>query len=133
MTGICIDTSAYSNFRRGETRVIEEIDLARWVGVPSIVIGELHAGFRAGSRLDQSLDELAEFLRQPLVQVLAVDEHVARIYGEITSELRAAGRPLPTNDVWIAATAVRFGTTVLTFDAHYRTMGRVGSIVLEDV
>lgn len=131
MTGICVDTSAYSHFHRGESRVIEQIDRARWIGVPSIVVGELHAGFRAGTRFDQNLGDLTEFLRQPVVQVLAVDEEVARIYGEIVSELRAAGRPLPTNDIWIAATAVRFGATVLTFDSHYRAIGRVGSIVLE--
>ena len=131
MTGICVDTSAYSNFRRGETRVVDQIDRARWIGVPSIVVGELHAGFRAGSRFDQNLSDLNEFLRQPAVQVLAVDEQVAHIYGEIVSELRAAGRPLPTNDIWIAATAVRFGAAVLTFDAHYREIGRAGSIVLE--
>jgi len=130
VTGICVDTSAYSNFRRGETRVVEQIDRARWLGVPSIVVGELHAGFRAGSRFDQNLGDLREFLRQPVVQVLAVDEQVAHIYGEIVSELRTAGRPLPTNDIWIAATAVRFGAAVLTFDAHYREIGRVGSIVL---
>ena len=130
MTGICVDTTAYSNFHRGETRVVEQIDRARWLGVPSIVVGELHAGFRAGSRFDQNLGDLREFLRQPVVQVLAVDEQVAHIYGEIVSELRTAGRPLPTNDIWIAATAVRFGAAVLTFDAHYREIGRVGSIVL---
>ena len=131
MTGICVDTSAYSNFRRGEARVIEYVDRAKWIGVPSIVVGELHAGFRSGTRIDRNLSELNEFLRYPVVQVLAVDEEVARLYGEIVSELRAAGRPLPTNDIWIAATAARFGATVLTFDSHYRAIGRAGSIVLE--
>lgn len=131
MTGICVDTSAYSNFRRGEERVTRQIDRARWIGVPSIVVGELHAGFRSGTRTDRNLGELNEFLRHPAVQVLTVDEEVARLYGELVAELRAAGRPLPTNDIWIAATAVRFGATVLTFDSHYRAIGRVGSIVLE--
>lgn len=130
MTGICVDTSAYSNFRRGEPRVIEQVDRARWIGVPSIVVGELHAGFRSGTRFDQNLSDLNEFLRHPVVQVLAVDEEVARLYGEIVYELRTAGRPVPTNDIWIAATAARFGATVLTFDSHYRAIGRVGSIVL---
>ncbi len=131
MTGVCVDTSAYSNFRRGEERVTRQIDRARWIGVPSIVVGELHAGFRSGTQVDRNLGELNEFLRHSAVQVLSVDEEVAHIYGEIVSELRAAGRPLPTNDIWIAATAVRFGATVLTFDSHYRAIGRVGSIVLE--
>ena len=131
MSGICLDTSAYSNFRRGDPRAVRHVDHAEWIGVPSVVVGELHAGFHSGSRVDRNLSELDEFLRQSVVQVLTVDESVARVYGEMVAELRGAGRPLPTNDIWIAATAARFGATVLTFDEHYRAIGRVGSIVLD--
>ena len=130
MTRICLDTSAYSNFRRGEPRAVENLDRATWIGVPSVVIGELCSGFLLGTRADENFDALGEFLEHPVVDVLSITEDVARIYAEIFADLRRRGRPLPTNDIWIAATAARVGATVLTFDDHFRDIARVGSLVL---
>lgn len=131
MSRICLDTSAYSNFRRGEPRVVAHLDRADWVGVPSVVVGELWAGFQLGARPDQNASELDEFLSHAVVETLPVDTVVAHIYGEIFADLRRTGCPLPTNDVWIAATAARAGATVLTFDEHFREISRVGSLILE--
>ena len=130
MTRLCLDTSAYSNFRRGEARVVEHLDRAEWIGVPSVVVGELWTGFLRGARADRNISDLEEFLNHAIVETLTVDEEVAHIYGEIFAALRAAGHPLPTNDVWIAATATRVGATVLTFDEHFRYITRVGSLIL---
>ena len=130
MSRICLDTSAYSHFRRGEPRVVEYLDRAEWVGVPSIVVGELRAGFQLGSRTDDNAGELDEFLSHPFVEILLVGTEVAQFYGEIFADLRSRGRPLPTNDIWIAATAARAGATILTFDEHFESIARVGSIVL---
>ena len=130
MSRICLDTSAYSQFRRGEPRVAEHLDRADWIGVPGTVIGELWAGFLLGARFVRNAAELDEFLDHPVVEVLTVDAHVAQIYGEIIVELRRHGRPLPTNDIWIAAAAARAGGAVLTFDEHFREIGRIGAIVL---
>ena len=130
MTRLCLDTSAYSNFRRGESQVVEHVDRAEWVGIPSIVIGELRAGFLIGSRTDENIGELEEFLSHSAVEIVPVDEYVAQIYGEIFADLRARGRPLPTNDIWIAASAARAGATLLTFDVHFREVVRVGTLIL---
>ena len=131
MSRICLDTSAYSNFRRGEPGVVEHLDRAEWVGVPSIVLGELRAGFRLGTRAESNVRELDEFLDHAVVEVVSVDAVVAQIYGEIFADLRSKGRPLPTNDIWIAATAVRAGASVLTFDEHFRDIVRAGSLILD--
>ena len=131
MTRLCLDTSAYSNFQRGEPRVVEHVDRAEWVGVPSVVVGELWAGFLLGTRADENIIRLEDFLNHAVVEVLFADEDVAHIYGEIFVDLRAKGRPLPTNDIWIAATAARAGATVLTFDEHFREIARVGTLILD--
>ena len=131
MNRICLDTSAYSNFRRGETRAVQAIDRAEWVGVPSIVLGELRAGFLLGTRTERNIAELQTFLRHPAVEPIAVDDEVAHIYGEIVVDLRASGTPIPTNDIWIAACAIRTDAAVLTFDAHFRNIARVDSMVIE--
>ena len=130
MTKLCLDTSACSNFRRDESRVVEHLDRAEWVGVPSVVIGELRAGFLIGIRTDENICELEEFLSHPAVEVVPVDENVAQVYGEIFADLRARRCPLPTNDIWIAASAARVGAMLLTFDMHFREVARVGALVL---
>ena len=126
----CLDTSAYSQFKRGDGQVVELIDRADWVGLPTVVMGELWLGFLPGNRFRQNETELAAFVANPSVETLAVDEEVARIYAEIIVDLRKAGTPLPTNDIWVAATAARAGATVLTYDAHFTAIKRVGSLVL---
>jgi predicted nucleic acid-binding protein len=52
------------------------------------------------------------------------------IYAEIFIGLRAAGTPVPTNDMWIAAVAAREGVHVVTYDAHFRLIARIGTHVL---
>lgn len=65
-----------------------------------------------------------------MVHVLDVDDEAAQIYAEIVAALRAAGTPLPTNDIWIAAVAAREGVHVVTYDAHLGLMTRVGTHIL---
>lgn len=131
MSALCLDTSAYSNFRRGNEKVAALLDRAELVGVPTIALGELHTGFLLGVKRQRNEAELDAFLENPVVQVLPVDSETSRHYAEIVAELRDAGTPVPTNDVWIAATAARNGATVLTCDQHFERIGRVGSIVID--
>ena len=130
MTRLCLDTSAYSNFQRGHPAVVDHIDRAAWIGLPSVVLGELRAGFLPGAHTDRNARESGEFLDHPVVEIVRSDEETARIYGEIVVDLRRKGTPLPTNDVRIAAAAARAGAAVLTFDAHFREIARVGVLVL---
>ena len=130
MSRYCLDTSAYSRFISGEPRVTELIDQASWIGVPAIVTGELRAGFLQGSRPEHNERLLCEFLDHPAVEHVRVDEETAQHYSAIVHDLRRAGTPIPTNDVWIAACGVSAGAPVLTFDAHFAMVQRVGSIVL---
>jgi len=129
---LCLDTSAYSHFKRGDPAVVDRLDAAAWIGLPTVVIGELEAGFLLGGQVDRNQRELAAFIGHPVVKVLDVTAAVARVYGEIVTVLRRAGTPLPTNDLWIAATAASAGATVLTYDGHFRQIERVGSLVLSD-
>ncbi len=132
MNRYCLDTSAYSHFKRSDPKVVELIDSAAWVGVPSVVLGGLEVGFQLGNpkRLEQNRTEVQEFLDHPVVEELAVDSEVTPLYAELVISLRKAGTPVPTNDIWIGALAVRAGATVLTYDDHFKAMQRVGSIIL---
>lgn len=131
MSGYCLDTSAYSNFRRGHRELVSVVDRADWIGVPTVTMGELRTGFLLGNRRERSESELDEFLASPVVEVLTVDAEAGRHYAEIVADLRSAGTPLPTNDIWIAATAARHGAAVLTCDDHFELIARVGAVVFD--
>ncbi len=130
MSRYCLDTTAYSYFKLGDPQVVEILGSADWLGVPSIVLGELWTGFLLGRHSKKNEADLLEFLANPVVEALAVDSDAARIYAEIVTTLRKAGTPVPTNDIWIAAVASRVGATVVTYDTHFRLMPRVGSLIL---
>ena len=131
MSRYCLDTVAYSHFKRGESRIADLLDRAVWIGVPVIVLGELFAGFEQGSNRSRNLAQLDEFLSAPVVEVLPVDRDVAETFGEIIADLRRQGRPIPVNDIWIAATCARAGATLITWDAHFRSVSRVSSLILD--
>lgn len=126
----CLDTSAYSHFKRGDPRVVDLIDRADWLGVPVIVLGELAVGFRQGRRRDANEADLERFVANPAVEVLPVNDDVVDLYADIVLDLKRAGTPLPANDIWIAAVAARHGATVLTYEAHFGSIARVGATIL---
>ena len=130
MSRVCLDTSAYSHFQRGDAAIVKIISAARWIGMPSIVLGELRTGFLLGGQVAKNEDELRRFLHHPLVEILDVDDDASRIYAEIMVALRKAGTPLPTNDIWVASLASRDGATVVTYDEHFRLIHRVGAKIL---
>jgi predicted nucleic acid-binding protein len=126
----CLDTSAYSFFRRGHPGVVNIVQTAAQVSLSVVVIGELLAGFRQGTKLADNERALRTFLASPRVRVLVVDATTADRYSEIETYLRQQGTPLPTNDVWIAANAMQHGLQVVTLDKHFAKMPQVSTIVL---
>ncbi len=130
MTRICLDTSAYSQLKRGHAEARRVISSAREVLVPTIVLGELRAGFALGGRRARNETELAELLADPAVRVCAVDEAATAHYADIVVALRRAGTPVPTNDIWIGAVAASNAATVVTFDAHFARIERAATLVL---
>jgi tRNA(fMet)-specific endonuclease VapC len=131
MTALCLDTSAYSHFKRGDEPAVEAIAQAHRIAVPVLVLGELRSGFAGGKRSSINERELKAFLDNPAVEVLDVDEPASIIYADIVQQLRRAGTPLPSNDIWIASLAAREGLPVLTYDAHFQRILRVGVRLLD--
>lgn len=119
MTRLLVDTSAYSAFMRGHESIKQALQRAEAIYVNPIILGELRAGFQRGRHREKNEEILAQFLASPRVSVVAVDEDTAERYAVILNRLRAAGTPIPTNDIWIAASAMQHGLTVVTTDAHY--------------
>jgi tRNA(fMet)-specific endonuclease VapC len=125
---IFLDTSAYSAFKRGHPHLQHRIREAAQIQINPVVLGELRAGFLKGTRLAENLAELEKFLDSPRVTVVLIDEETAVRYAILVDSLRRAGSPIPTNDVWIAACAMQYGSILLTTDPHF---GAVTQIVAE--
>lgn len=119
---VLIDTSAYSAFFRADQEIGEILISAAQVLVPAIVLGELHSGFRRGTRVEQNVRQLEAFLAKPSAEVVSVTAETANWYAEVDNYLIAKGRPIPRNDVWIAALAMQHGAILLTRDAHFRQL-----------
>jgi predicted nucleic acid-binding protein len=128
---IVLDTSAYSQLRRGHPEVLSTIAAARTTFLPATVLGELEAAFELGSRPRENRVMLAEFLGEPFVATLPVTAAVARRYGQIFAALRRAGTPISTNDIWIAAAALDCGGRLLTFDRDFAQIIALDCRVLE--
>lgn len=116
---IMMDTNAYSGFKRGDHEIVETIARADEIMITPLVLGELRAGFRGGSRENANLLELEELLSSSRVSVHVIGEATAIFYSEIYSTLRAEGKPIPTNDLWIAAATMETGSILLSRDVHF--------------
>lgn len=116
---LLLDTNAYSALARGNTVLAEYVQSAEQIMLSSIVAGELLHGFRCGSRLDTNLRQFDSFLARPFVQLIPVGLTTADRFSRIMAALRAKGRPIPTNDVWIAAHATETGAELITRDRHF--------------
>ena len=116
----CIDTCAYSRLMLGHAPLQICMEEAVVLILPVIVLGELISGFEAGTRPAENEERLKLFLEAPSVRVQDATEDIARRYARLVNALRRAGTPLPTNDIWIAATAMELGARLITYDAHFR-------------
>ncbi len=119
MTRIFLDTSAYSALLRGDERVRDALRRADEIRINPVVLGELLAGFLRGRRRRKNEEELRLFLGSPRVALVPIDEQTAERYALVLANLRRRGRPIPSNDLWIASSAAQHGLRLLTLDAHF--------------
>jgi predicted nucleic acid-binding protein len=89
------------------------------IALNPVVLAELLAGFRGGSREEENRLHLADFLASPRVLTIAIDDDTAEFYAGLYSGLRRKGTPIPTNDMWIAASAMRHGLGLASLDGHF--------------
>jgi tRNA(fMet)-specific endonuclease VapC len=119
MNRILIDTNIYSAAMRGNEAVVRLLRSVSQIGISSISIGELLSGFKAGNREEKNRHEMDIFLDSPRVVLHPVDEETADQYSFVINRLKQQGTPIPTNDIWIAASALQHGLPLCTLDKHF--------------
>lgn len=125
---LALDVNRYTDFVRGEPDVVERLRLARRIVLPFVALGELRAGFKAGRRAARNEKSLSEFLQSPRVEVLYADEGTTHFYAMLFDELRTAGTPIPTNDLWIAAIVMQHDLVLYSRDRHFERLVRIPRI-----
>lgn len=112
-----LDTNIVIALLEGEPAVLSNLDYAEQVFVPAITIGELFFGAAKSNRPDENTARIERFASGRAIVVSDLD--VARQYGIIKQRLKQKGRPIPDNDIWIAAAAKRHGMLLVTRDTHF--------------
>lgn len=112
-----LDTNALSAYLDNTAAVVEIVSRASEIAIPVIVAGEFGFGIgrsRYREAYERSLQRMLE-----RCTVLDVGIETARHYAAIRLELRAAGTPIPANDVWIAALSRQHSMVVMSRDSHF--------------
>lgn len=116
-----MDTSAYAHLQRGNTEIRTLLENADEMHLSPIVIGELLYGFKKGSKLDWNKSILSSYLDAGAI-VHSITLETADIYADLYISLIKKGRPIPLNDIWIAAQSIEQGSVLLTFDRHFEVI-----------
>lgn len=119
MYRLLLDTNIYVAFKRNHQSVLPLLQQASELYLNITVLGELLAGFRGGTREADNRRELDLFLDSPRVSLLVLDDLSAEYFSLVFNQLKKQGTPVPTNDIWIAASAMQHGLALATLDSHF--------------
>lgn len=112
-----LDTNIVIALFANDPIVIGHLRESDAVFLPSIVLGELYYGAQRSKRSTENVARIEEFAKRN--HVVNCDAKTANRYGAVKDKLRRKGRPLPENDIWIAAMAVEMDLPLVTRDAHF--------------
>jgi tRNA(fMet)-specific endonuclease VapC len=115
-----LDTNVIIKYLAGDRLSKQLIDSAFEISISVIVMGELQYGAHKSSRVESNLTLFANFLSN--FEIVPVDESIAAVYGEVKKQLHEIGMNIPENDIWIAASAITRKCSLLTYDAHFKSV-----------
>jgi tRNA(fMet)-specific endonuclease VapC len=127
---LAIDSNRYTDLCRGIPEVVEVVERADEIHVPLIVIAEQRAGFAHGAARQKNERVLSRFLNSEGVFVLAPDEQTTFFYADAYAYLRKKGRPIPTNDLWIAALAIQHTLVLFDRDSDFDALPQLARLAL---
>lgn len=119
MKKVLIDSDAYFFFIKGNTKIKQELEKANKVYLSVIVIGELLAAFKKGKKEEKNRQLLDRFISKKTVEIIDIGRETTEFYANTKYILEKKGKPIPTNDLWIASQTLENGAVLLTFDKHF--------------
>ncbi len=113
-----LDTNIVIGILGNNKPIVEKIEKLEEVYIPVTVVGELYFGAFKSQKVEKNLESISTLLGTSTVLEDSVE--IAKVYGEIKNSLKQKGRPIPENDIWIAAIAKYNALTLLTKDEHFK-------------
>ena len=120
---LLLDTNVMIGVLSGEERIHRRLAENPRVLLATIVVGELYYGARRSHRVEENLATINRFAAG--TTILGCDITTAHEYALIKNELRLKGRPIPENDVWMAAIARQYDLTLVSRDKHFAEVDRL--------
>ena len=128
---LVLDTNIYSDYAEGLPQPVDFMaTYGEFIYLPSVVLGELYFGFMKVSRQQFNEKKLQQFIGRLRVEIIHVNADVARKYAIICLSLQKKGTKIPINDVWIAASCMEVGGTLLTRDKHFEVVDQIETVIL---
>ena len=115
---VALDTNALSDFAAGSEALGHALLPFRSLALPVTVLGEYRYGLHGSKRQARLIEWLLDLL--PEVRILEITERTTAVYARVRHQLRAAGTPMPENDVWIAAVAIEHSLPLASRDKHFK-------------
>lgn len=112
-----VDTNIVVPYMKGDLEVIKKFNDAEQIYVTATTVGELYYGYYNSHKVSRNIKTLERFLDD--IIVLKCDVKTANYYGQVRLFLKKKGRPIPQNDIWIAATAIQYHLPLVTRDKHF--------------
>ncbi len=112
-----LDTNIVIRMFSGEPKIQEKMQYETTVFLASPVIGELYYGAQKSDKVTENLHRINTFVEEHIF--LPCDLETTQWYGIIKDQLQRKGRPIPNNDIWIAAIAIQHGLILVTRDSHF--------------
>lgn len=128
---LVLDTNIFSDYAEGVPQTVDFMaTYGEFIYLPSVVLGELYFGFMKGSRQQINEKKLQQFIGRLKVEIIDINPDVARKYAIIYLSLQKQGNKIPINDVWIAASCMEVGGTLLTRDNHFAVVEQIETVIL---
>lgn len=119
MRRVLFDTNVYSALMAGDQDIAGILSGYDAVLISPVVVGELLDGFRGGRRERENREILDRFAGKPRSVHIPVTDTTAEWFAEIKAQLKRKGKPIPINDVWIAASCMEHGAYLFSPDRHF--------------
>ena len=125
MSSLVVDTNAVTALLQGKPAAAALFKEADRLYYPFIVIAEVYSGFRLGTKENKNRENLSKLFDNSNSEILYPDEITLDQYADIYVLLRKKGKPIPTNDIWIAALAMQHNLPLFTFDSHFHHIDQI--------
>jgi len=118
-----LDTNIIIALFAKDSFVPDHLIKAKEVFIPNIVLGELYYGAHKSAHVDENVTKIDELAENSAL--LPYDLETAKNYGITKNLLKIRGKPIPENDIWIAAVAKQYQLILVSRDAHFREVEEI--------